>query len=298
VLAFLSFLRQNPVMTSNRHGFASGDEAEALNHYIQEIAKLPRLNPDEEKELGRRVQNGDEEALRRLVEGNLRFVVSYVKRYRRMGVSYLDLIHEGNLGLMEAARRFDPERNVKFISYAVWWIRQAAIQALSDRHRIFSVPARLSRAFGQIEKKFESESYSDGTPAPAEVAESLDVSVEDVNTFIAISGRDVSLSESTSEDGELELAERLEQETEVPVELDLIRQAFRRRVEALLTELGPKEAEVIRLRFGLGGEEPKTLQEIGDELHLTRERIRQIENKAMNKLRRSSDAKGLRGFLN
>jgi RNA polymerase primary sigma factor len=215
-----------------------------------------------------------------------------------MGVSYLDLIHEGNLGLMEAARRFDPDRNVKFISYAVWWVRQAVIKALSDRHRIFSVPARLSRAFGQIEKKFESESYSDGTPAPAEVAESLDVSLEDVNTFIAISGRDVSLSESMTEDGDLELSDKLEQETDASIELDLIQKAFRRRIEALLKELGPKEAEIIRLRYGLGGGEPKTLQEIGDALHLTRERIRQIENKAMNKLRRSSDAKGLRGFLN
>ncbi len=285
-------------MVSARRGFESGEEAEALNQYIREIAKLPRLTPDEEKELGSRIQQGDEEALRRLVEGNLRFVVSYVKRYRGMGVSYLDLIHDGNLGLMEAARRFDPERNVKFISYAVWWIRQAVIQALSDCHRIFSVPARLSRAFGQIEKKFESESYSDGTPAPAEVAESLEVSLEDVNTFIAISGRDVSLSDSMSEDGEIELSDRLEQETEAPVELDLIKKAFRHRIEALLKELGPKEAEIIRLRFGFDGEDPKTLQEIGDELHLTRERIRQIENKAMNKLRRSSDAKGLKGFLN
>ncbi len=285
-------------MVSARRGFESGEEAEALNQYIREIAKLPRLTPDEEKELGSRIQQGDEEALRRLVEGNLRFVVSYVKRYRGMGVSYLDLIHDGNLGLMEAARRFDPERNVKFISYAVWWIRQAVIQALSDCHRIFSVPARLSRAFGQIEKKFESESYSDGTPAPAEVAESLEVSLEDVNTFIAISGRDVSLSDSMSEDGEIELSDRLEQETEAPVELDLMKKAFRHRIEALLKELGPKEAEIIRLRFGFDGEDPKTLQEIGDELHLTRERIRQIENKAMNKLRRSSDAKGLKGFLN
>jgi RNA polymerase primary sigma factor len=275
-----------------------GDEAEALNLYIREIAKIPRLTPEEEKELGRRIQQGDESALRKMVEGNLRFVVSYAKRYRGLGLSYLDLIHEGNMGLMEAARRFDPDRNVKFISYAVWWIRQSIIQAISEHMRVFAVPARMSRAFGQIEREFEAESAEKGTPAPEEVAASLDLSLDDVRTFIAISGKDVSLSDSLGDDGEFELGDKLAQETEPPIELELIREAFLGKFEELLQELGPKEVEVLRLRFGLDGEEARTLQEVGNELNLSRERIRQIENKAMTKLRRSGNAKALRGFLN
>jgi RNA polymerase primary sigma factor len=225
-------------------------------------------------------------------------VVNYAKRYRGMGLSFLDLIHEGNLGILEAARRFDPERNVKFISYAVWWIRQSIIQALSEHMRVFSVPIRMSRAFGRIEREFEATSAELGTPAPEEVAASLDVSIGDVNTFLAISGKDVSLSESTGANGEFALEDRLEQETEPAVEIELIRQAFMKQAQELLKELGPKEAEVIRLRFGLGGEEARTLQEIGDLLNLSRERIRQIEVKAMTKLRRSGNAQALRGFLN
>jgi RNA polymerase primary sigma factor len=281
-----------------RPPFPTGDKAEALNLYIREISKFPRLTPEEEKELGRRIQQGDEDAVRRMVECNLRFVVSYAKRYRGMGISYLDLIHEGNLGLMEAARRFDPDRNVKFISYAVWWVRQSIFQVLSEHMRVFSVPSRMSRAFGQIEKEFETEKGEAGTPAPEEVAASLDVSLDDVNTFLAISGKDVSLSDSVSEDGEIELADRLEQDTEPPVEIELIRKSVMSQIQELLGELGPKESEVLRLRFGLGGEEPKTLQEIGDKLKLSRERVRQIENKAITKLRRSGSAQALRGSLN
>lgn len=277
---------------------SSGDESETLNRYIREIGKFPRLTPEEEKELGRRIGQGDEDALRRLVECNLRFVVSYAKRYRGMGLSYLDLINDGNLGLIEAARRFDPTRNVKFISYAVWWVRQAIIQALSEHMRVFAVPSRVSRAFGQIERGFETDRGELGTPAPEEVAASLDLSLDDINTFLAISGRDVSLSDSIGEDGELEFADRLEQDSEPPVEIELIRESFLRQIQELLKELGPKEAEVLRMRFGLGGGEPKTLREIGDELSLSRERIRQIENKAITKLRRSSNAQALRGFLN
>jgi RNA polymerase primary sigma factor len=284
-------------MTNIRRG-SPGDLAEALNLYIREIAKIPRLTPEQEKELGRRIQQGDEAALRKMVEGNLRFVVSYAKRYRGLGLSYLDLIHEGNLGLMEAARRFDPDRNVKFISYAVWWIRQSIIQAISEHIRVFAVPARMSRAFGQIEREFEAESAEKGTPAPEEVAASLDLSLDDVRTFIAISGKDVSLSDSLGDDGEFELGDKLAQDTEPPIELELIREAFLGKVEELLQELGPKEVEVLRLRFGLDGEEARTLQEVGNELKLSRERIRQIENKAMTKLRRSGNAQALRGFLN
>jgi RNA polymerase primary sigma factor len=256
------------------------------------------LTPEEEKELGCRVGEGDEDALRKLVEGNLRFVVSYAKRFRGLGLSLLDLIHEGNLGLIQAARRFDPARNVKFISYAVWWIRQTIIQAISEHTRVFSVPSRMARAFGRIEKKFEADKNEKGTPPPEEVAASLDLSLDDVNAFIAVSGHDVSLSETVGEDGDLELSDRLEQDTVPPVEMVLIQQSFMKQIRDLLQELGPKESEVLRFRFGLDGEEPQTLQEIGNKLNLSRERIRQIESKAISKLRRSNNAQAMRGFLN
>ncbi len=270
-----------------------------LGRYIRDISRFPRLAPEEEKDLGRRIRQGDPEAVKRMVESNLRFVVSYAKRYRGLGLPFLDLIHEGNLGLIEAARRFDPERNVKFISYAVWWIRQAIFQALSEHTRAFSVPARLASFFGRLEREFSAASDQEGTPAPEEVAASLDLSVDDVNALLAISGDDVSLSEPLGEEGERELSDRLEQETVPPADLKLIRESFLVQVQELLKELSPKEAEVLRLRFGLDGSgEPLTLQEIGDRLRLSRERVRQIESKAMAKLRRSGQAQALRGFLN
>jgi RNA polymerase primary sigma factor len=282
---------------ARRRGLSS-DDAETLSRYIREISKFPRLTPDEEKELGRRIRQGDEEALRKLVECNLRFGVSYAKRFRGLGLSFLDLIHEGNLGLIQAARRFDPDRNVKFISYAVWWIRQSIIQAISEHTRVFTVPSRMAVAFGRIEREFQVEKGEKGTPAPEEVAATLDLTLDAVNTFIAISGTDVSLSDTLGEDGDLELGDRLEQRTVPPVEVALIQKSFLAQIRKLLTELGPKEAQVLRLRFGLDGKEPQTLQEIGDKLKLSRERVRQIESKAISKLRRSNTAEAMRGFLN
>ncbi len=291
-------LRHDRAMPVARGWGFSSDDAETLGYYIREIGKFPRLTPEEEKELGRRIRQGDEDALRRLVECNLRFGVSYAKRFRGLGLSFFDLIHEGNLGLMQASRRFDPDRNVKFISYAVWWIRQSIIQAVSEHKRVFSVPSRMATAFSRIEREFKADKDDKGTPAPEEVAATLDISLDAVNTFIAISGSDVSLSETLGEDGDLELSDHLEQGTDPQVEVALIQKSFLAQIQKLLTELGPKESEVVRLRFGLDGEEPQTLQEIGDRLQLSRERIRQIESKAIAKLRRSNTAQAMRGFLN
>ena len=283
-------------MQSARRWRRSSDDAETLSRYIREISKFPRLTPEEEKEFGRRVREGDEAALRKMVEGNLRFVVSYAKRFRGLGVSFLDLIHEGNLGLIQAARRFDPDRNVKFISYAVWWIRQSIFRVISEHTRVFAVPSRMATAFGRIEQQFSA--GEKGTPAPEEVAASLDLSLDAVNTFIAISGNDVSLSETVGEDEGIELADRLEQGTVAPVDVVLIQKSFLSQIRSLLSELNPKEVEVLKLRFGLDDDEPQTLQEIGDRLQLSRERIRQIESKAIAKLRRSNTAQAMRGFLN
>jgi RNA polymerase primary sigma factor len=238
---------------------ASGGDINTLAAYLREIAKLPRLSVDEERELGVRIQqHRDEAAVSRLVESNLRFVVSFAKRYRGLGVSLLDLIHEGNLGLIEAAKRFDPGRNVKFITYAVWWIRESMMHALSDQTRAFSFPPKLFAVLGTV-------------------------------------ADDVSLNEPVTADGSRHLGDTLAQEQVPPVEDEMIHQADLDELTAALGDLDGKEREIVRLRFGLEDDEPQTLQEIGNRLHLSRERVRQIESRAKDKLRRSTK---LRSRLN
>ena len=235
------------------------DDAGTLAAYLRGIAKLPRLTVEEERELGLRIHfDRDHAALTRLVECNLRFVVSYAKRYRGLGVPLLDLIHEGNLGLMEAARRFDPSRNVKFITYGVWWVRQSMMHALSDQTRAFSFPPKM---FSTL--------YAGTT--------------------------DVSLNDPVGAGGAFELGDLLAQGDVAPVDAAMIRKTdFEKLADALL-ELNGKELEVVRLRFGLEDDEPRTLQQIGDRLHLSRERVRQIEARAKEKLRHSAK---LRSHLN
>ena len=282
----------------------STEDADALRAYLSAIAKLPRLSADEERELGRRIKDdADPAALRKLVEGNLRFVVSYVKRYRGLGVPFLDLIHEGNLGLMEAARRFDPDRNVKFITYAVWWIRQAITHALSGQTRAFSLPQKLSAVAARFGREVtELTETLQRTPTHREIADDLDISEGEVGALMLIGDRDLSLSDHfgghDDSDGP-ELSEMLQQASVPPAEEAFIRRRLHEGVRAALTELEEKEREVIELRFGLDRDgEPRTLQEVGDALHLSRERIRQIESKAKDKLRRSKRAGELRSYLN
>ncbi|MGH9373931.1 MAG: sigma-70 family RNA polymerase sigma factor, partial [Vicinamibacterales bacterium] len=245
---------------------------------------------------------GDPEALRRLVEGNLRFVVSYAKRYRGLGVSFLDLIHEGNLGLMEAARRFDPDRNVKFITYAVWWIRQALTHALSTQTRAFSLPQKLSGAAARLNREVvELTDQLERTPTSSEIAEDLDMSESAVAALLQLGARDVSLSDRPGGDADgagPELGDLLEA-VAPPLDEALVRQSLVKRVRTALTELDEKEREIVELRFGLDRDgEMRTLQEIGDALNLSRERIRQIESRAKDKLRRSKRASELRSYLN
>ncbi|HEY3120376.1 MAG TPA: RNA polymerase sigma factor RpoD/SigA [Vicinamibacteria bacterium] len=272
---------------------------DSLNAYIREIAKFKPLSADEEKVLGRRIQQGDQEALQRLVEANLRFVVSYAKRYRGLGMSFLDLIHEGSLGLMEAAKRFDPERNVKFISYAVWWVRQAIFQALSEHMRVFRLPQKIS---GQVSKVGSARQRLtvelERQPTTEELAERTELSREEVEYLLRVAGEDVSLSSTVGSESGVELGDRLEQDTIPSIELTLIRSSFQEQIRAMVGELDEKERDVIKMRFGLDGDEPRTLQEIGETLGLSRERIRQIESKAKEKLRRSHRAHELRGALN
>jgi RNA polymerase primary sigma factor len=287
----------------------AGDEAErpsrerasldSLNVYIRDISRFKPLTAEEEKQLGRRAREGDQEALKRLVESNLRFVVHYAKRYRGLGLSYGDLIHEGSLGLIEAAKRFDPERNVKFISYAVWWVRQAIFHALSEHVRVFRLPQKLSAQVSRLSSAREKlKGELSRAPTTEELAERTALSTAEVEQLLLTAGDDVSLSAAVGEEGSLELGDLIEQETIPSVELELIRTSFERRIQSMVEDLEQKEREVIRMRFGLDGEEPKTLQEIGEALRLSRERIRQIESRAKEKLRRSREAQGLRGYLN
>jgi RNA polymerase primary sigma factor len=265
-------------------------EREALQAYLKAIARIPRLTVDDERALGRRIQETrDEEALRRLVEANLRCV------------AFLDLIHEGNLGLIEAARRFDPGRNVKFITYAVWWIRQALMHALSEQSRAVALPPKLSNAAARFGREVTTLTEQLHRPPTArEIADDLEISEADVRALTRIGSTDVSLSDHVGADQDgPEIGETLEQDTEPPVDDRLIRRALARHVGVVLGELDGKEREVVRLRFGLDASgEPKTLQEIGDRLRLSRERIRQIETRAKEKLRRSKKAHELRSYLN
>src|SRR5437588_2422061 len=239
---------------SRRHALIQSD-AGTLAAYLREIAKLPRLTADEERDLGERIQrDADEAALARLVESNLRFVVSYAKRYRGFGVPFLDLIHEANLGLIEAARRFDPTRNVKFITYAVWWIRQSMMHALADQTRAFSFPPKL---FSLLRSGLDDVSLSD----PVGAGDSRD---------------------------DRQLVDVLAQDRSAPVEDELIHRADLNELADALLDLDRNEREVVRLRFGLEDDEPRTLQQIGDLMHLSRERVRQIESRAKEKLRHSA----------
>jgi RNA polymerase primary sigma factor len=283
----------------------TGSESDALQAYLRAISKIPRLTPEEERELGARIKRGgDQDALRRLVEGNLRFVVSYAKRYRGLGVPFLDLIHEGNLGLMEAARRFDPDRNVKFITYAVWWIRQAITHALSLQTRAFSLPQKLSGTAARFGREVaELTEQLERVPTSREIAHDLDISEADVDALIRIGTGDLSLNDRVAghrgEDDGVELGDLLQQASVPPVEEEMLQRSMADRVRSALDELDAKEREVMELRFGLDRDgEMRTLQEIGDTLHLSRERIRQIEARAKEKLRRSKRANELRSYLN
>ncbi len=274
-------------------------ESRNLKLYLEEISKIPPVTEEEEKQLGERIKKGDPEAIRRLVEGNLRFVVSYVKKYQGMGLSLLDLINEGNLGLIEAARRFDPDRKVKFISYAVWWIRQAIVHALSQASHYYNLPQKVSDRISRMNREREILKKELGRePTREELAERLNITPEEVAEMEIIQEKGLSLSDRLGEDDDLEVGDRISDEMEPSIEYQLIRSSVEQQIREILDELDEREALVLKLRFGIDGDEPMTLQEIGDRLGLTRERIRQIEQRAMRKLASSQKLRQLRGYLN
>jgi len=273
-------------------------ESRSLKHYLEEIAKFPALTEDDEKRLGERIRRGDREALQSLVQSNLKFVVSYVKKYRGMGLGLLDLIDEGNVGLIEAAKRFDPTKGVRFVSYAVWWIRQAIIHALTIYSRAYAIPQKLADQISLMKKKTaELKADLGREPNREEIARAMGLTETDVEDLELLGERNLSLSDKVNDD-DLEVEDRLSDASSPSVEYQIIRASVEQQIREILGELDEKEALVLKLRFGLDDDRPRTLQEIGDRLQLTRERIRQIERKAMRKLSRSNKLQHLKGYLN
>ncbi len=270
-----------------------------IKHYLEEISKFPALTEEDEKKLGEKIRKGDQEALQTLIKSNLKFVVSYVKKYRGMGLGLLDLIDEGNIGLIEAAKRFDPTRGVRFVSYAVWWIRQAIIHALTLYSRITRIPQKLADQISLMKKKTaELKGELGRDPNREEIAKALGVSETDVEDLEILGERSLSLSDRGADEDDLEVEERISDTHSPSAEYQIIKASVQQQIRETLGELDDKEALVLKLRFGLDDDRPRTLQEIGEQLKLTRERIRQIEQKAMRKLGRSHKLQHLRGYLN
>ena len=271
---------------------------QSIDRYLKEIAEVPLLTPEEEIELARRIKQGDQQALERLTEANLRFVVSVAKLYQNKGFSLGDLINEGNLGLIKAATRFDETRGFKFISYAVWWIRQGIMQALADQSRIVRLPmnrvgalTKIGKAYSKLEQEFERE------PSPGEIAEQLDMKDLDVTDTLIVSRRHLSVDTPFTNSENNSLLDVIENDHQPSPDSDLIDESLKIEIENSLATLTKREAEILRLYFGLGHEYPLTLEEIGERFNLTRERIRQIKEKALRRLRHVSRSKALRSFL-
>jgi RNA polymerase primary sigma factor len=284
-----------------RSRYGGDTETATLRRYLNEISKYPTLSHSEELELARRIREGSEDALRKMVESNLRFVVVYAKRYRNPNVPFLDLIHEGNLGLIQAARKYDPFKsgqNVKFITYAVWWIRQAILHALAEHAGSFRLPQKQANNLYRLERIRSALSERLGrAPTERELSEELGISIEDVRVLTQASQSSLSLNEPVDEEGDSELGDLLEQTVLPDTDERIVRDSFMQAMRDALDELPDRERRVLELRFGLLDDQPKTLREIGDIMDLSRERVRQIESRALNKLRRSHKTRSLAGYL-
>ncbi len=273
-------------------------ESQSLDKYLQEIGKVDLLTVDQEVELAKRIKDGDQIALEKLTKANLRFVVSVAKQYQNQGLSLGDLINEGNLGLIKAGLRFDETRGFKFISYAVWWIRQSILQALAEQSRIVRLPLnrvgslnKISKTFSELEQKYERE------PSAEELAEVLAVSTSEVIDTMKISGRHVSMDAPFAQGEENSLLDVLENDSEQTPDSGLMNDSLRKEVQRALSTLTQREADVVTFYFGLNGEHAMTLEEIGEKFNLTRERVRQIKEKAIRRLRHTSRSKALKPYL-
>ena len=273
-------------------------ESQSLDKYLQEIGKVELLSPQEEIDLARRIKKGDQKALEKLTKANLRFVVSVAKQYQNQGLSLGDLINEGNLGLIKAAKRFDETRGFKFISYAVWWIRQSILQALAEQSRIVRLPLnrvgalnKIGKAFSTLEQEFERE------PSASELAEELDMSLFEVSDTLKISGRHLSMDAPFAQGEDNRLLDVIQDSRQPSPDSTLMEESLREEVRRALSTLSEREAQVIKLYFGLEQEHSLTLEEIGEKFNLTRERVRQIKEKAIRRLRHASRSKALRAYL-
>ncbi|HAM09016.1 MAG: RNA polymerase subunit sigma [Bacteroidetes bacterium GWE2_41_25] len=270
----------------------------SLDKYLQEIGRVELISPEDEVVLARKIKAGDNEALKKLVKANLRFVVSVAKQYQNQGITLPDLINEGNLGLMKAAQRFDETRGFKFISYAVWWIRQAILQALAEQSRIVRLPVnkigsinRINRAFARLEQTYERE------PSSQEIAEMLEMVPEDVKEALKTNGRTVSMDAPISSEEDNTMYDVIPSNDAPSPDKNLINESLAYEIERTLCTLSPRESKVLKLYFGLGMKHPFTLEEIGEELSLTRERVRQIKEKAIKRIQFTTRCRILKTYL-
>lgn len=274
-------------------------ESLALDKYLNDIGKIAMLTPEEEADLARRIKQDDQEALAKLTEANLRFVVSVAKQYQNQGLSLSDLINEGNVGLMKAAKRFDETKGFKFISYAVWWIRQSILQAIVEHSRIVRLPLnkvgsynKVNEAFISFVQEFERE------PTHEELAALLEMTPKEVSNMLKGNGRHVSVDAPISgEDGDSTMLDVISSEDNMSPDSELMEQSLREEVQQGLSILAPREVEVLSAYYGLNGYKPLTLEEIGELYNLTRERVRQIKERAIRRLRKSYNRNALKSYL-
>ena len=273
-------------------------ETASLDKYLQEIGKVDLITADEEVELAQRIKAGDQTALEKLTKANLRFVVSVAKQYQNQGLTLPDLINEGNLGLIKAAKRFDETRRFKFISYAVWWIRQSILQALAEQSRIVRLPLNKIGSINKINKMYAFlEQENERPPSAEEIAKKLDMTVNDVKESMKNSGRHVSMDAPLIEGEDSNLYDVLNSGESPNPDRKLLHESLRIEINRALETLTPREADVVKLYFGLGEHQPMTLEEIGETFDLTRERVRQIKEKAIRRLKHTSRSKILMTYL-
>lgn len=270
----------------------------SLDKYLHEIGKVELISADEEVELARRIKTGEQEALTKLVNANLRFVVSVSKQYQNQGLSLPDLINEGNLGLIKAAQRFDETRGFKFISYAVWWIRQSILQALAEQARIVRLPLnkigsinKINKTFSRLEQEFERE------PTADEIAVALDMIPKEVKEYLKSSGKHVSMDAPLAPDEDSDMYDVFVTDEITLPDKQLINESLKKEIDRILTTLSPREADIVRMYYGLNDKHQHTLEEIGEQFDLTRERVRQIKEKAIRRLKHTSKSKLLKKYL-
>ena len=273
-------------------------ETASLDKYLQEIGRVDLITADEEVLLAQKIKQGDKLALEKLTNANLRFVVSVSKQYQNQGLTLPDLINEGNLGLIKAAQRFDETRGFKFISYAVWWIRQSILQALAEQSRIVRLPLnkigsinKINKAHAKLEQKFERE------PNPEEIADLLEITEREIKESMKNAGRHISMDAPLIQDEDNNLYDVLKIDEGITPETELLYESLRKEIERAISTLTTREADVIRLYFGLNGSHPMTLEESGEKFNLTRERVRQIKEKAIRRLKHTSRCKILKTYL-